>query len=176
MDNRKSRKLAKITIAILIVASVGLAMASIGRFTPTHAIAEPVYCGACHTDQMAELNSTTHLAHFSQAIYDVAEQVGAGGTLEMTTAEAVSGACMMCHTTWNSRSMVYVNGYSLATNVNDSSGNATDNYRLTFNDIVLSKTNSSVMYDVFVNITAGNQFVRLGTNISQMASSTKEQV
>jgi len=166
MDTRKSRKLAKITIAILIVASVGLAMASIGRFTPTHAIAEPVYCGACHTDQMAELNDTTHLAHFSQAIYDVAEQVGAGGTTEMTTAEAVSGACMMCHTTWNSRDMIYVNGYNLATNVNDSSGNVTDNYRLTFNDIVLSKTNSSVMYDVFVNTTAGDQFVRLGTNIS----------
>ncbi len=167
------RKIAKLTIALLIVASVGLAMASIGRFTPTHAIAEPVYCGACHTDQVAELNATTHLPHFSQAIYEVAEQVGAGGTTEMTTAEAVSGGCMMCHTTWNSRDLIYVNGYNLSTNVNDSYGNTTDNYRLTYNDIVTSRTNSSVQYDIFVLTPGTDQFVRLGSNITPTTSSAK---
>jgi hypothetical protein len=153
------RDVLKIVLILGFVAAIGASLGAIGRFTPTHAIVEPVYCGACHTDQVVELNATTHLPHFAGAIYEEAEAIAAGSSAEITQAEAISGGCMMCHNTWNNREKIYVNGYNL-TSVNNQTS-------LGYNDIVFSATNKSTMYDVIVKLTGGSQFIRLGSDIVQ---------
>ncbi len=154
--------LARIFVLMVLVVGIGYATASIGRFTPTHAIKEPVYCGSCHPDQVQELNATTHLPHFMGAIVEEAEAVSAPNTAGITLAESVSGGCMMCHNTWNIRDQIFVNGYELNTNVD-----GTGNYQLKLNDVVLSATNKSTRYDVAVKLAGGNQFIRLGSDIVQ---------
>lgn len=150
-----SKNIAMVVALFIVLAGIGMVAASIGRFTPTHKIVEPVYCGACHVDQVVELNATTHLPHFAGAVYEEAEAIGA----TVSQAEAVSSACMMCHNTWANRDRIYVNGYELATD------GATGESILRYNDISVGKapTNDSVLYDVVV--TSGTQVIRLGDGI-----------
>lgn len=93
---------------ILLVALISAATASIGRFTPTHAIVEPVYCGACHPEQVEELTATTHLLHFANAVGEIAEENGA----TITMAQAISGGCQMCHNAWDNRELFGVANYT----------------------------------------------------------------
>ncbi|VVB92530.1 Uncharacterised protein [uncultured archaeon] len=144
---------------LFFAACVALALMGIGTFTPVHTIVEPVHCAECHPEQAAEMNATTHLAHFSHDIYEIAEKISAPNTTGLTKEEADSYGCMMCHNTWYIREKVYVNGYNLLQNV---SGD--DNHRLTFNDIVISRTNISTQYDLPVTANSfSTQFIRLGT-------------
>ncbi|MCE8425905.1 MAG: hypothetical protein J5U17_09030 [Candidatus Methanoperedens sp.] len=140
---------------LLIVAGAALS------FIPIHTIVDPIYCGACHPEQMDEMN-TTHLAHFSHDIYETAEKIANPSTANLTKEEADSYACLMCHETWYIREKVYVNGYTLSPIV---SGSGT--YRLTFNDIVIPGTNMSTQYDLPVTADRfSTQFIRLGTAIT----------
>lgn len=151
----------RIVLLLAFVSAIGASLGSIGRFTPTHAIVEPVYCGACHTDQIAELNATTHLPHFAGAIYEEAESIEAGGAATVTQAEAISGGCMMCHNTWNNRDKIYVNGYSLTT-AETVAGTQT---KLTMNGIGFTPASTAAtMYDVAV--TSATQYIRLGTSVN----------
>lgn len=154
----------KIFVLIVLVAGIGYASANIGRFTPTHAIVEPVFCGSCHPDQVIELNATTHLPHFMGAIVEEAEAVTAGSGATVTLAESISGGCMMCHNTWYNRERIFVNGYEIQQNVS-----GTGNYYLKYNDIVFKPTNTSTMYDVIVTnnmtILDAGQVVRLSGGI-----------
>jgi len=146
----------KIVLVLALVGGVGMSMAAVGRFTPTHAIVEPVYCGSCHPDQVIELNATTHLPHFSGAVYAQAEKMEAGGAATVTQAEAISGGCMMCHNTWANRDKIFVTGYNLTTE-NGST-------KLAYNDITFTSTNASSRFDVAV--TSTSQVIRLGTGVS----------
>lgn len=98
MDKRH-KMLAGAVAMIMMIAAVTSAVAGIGRFTPTHAIVEPVYCGACHPEQVEELGSTTHLAHFAQAVGEAAHENGK----TITQAQAIASGCMMCHNYWGNR-------------------------------------------------------------------------
>lgn len=171
MVGRREQTIAKMVIAVLIVASAGLAVASIGRFTPTHAIVEPVYCGACHPDQVRELNATTHLPHFAGAIYEEAEVIMAPGE-SITQAEAVSGGCMMCHNTWANRDQIWLSGYNLSTYT--TAAGSTE-YVLKFNDVVATNTSSSTQYDVLVNSTSNpTGYIRLGSNVTGIAVTVQD--
>lgn len=158
----------KMVLVLALIGGVGMSMAAIGRFTPTHAIVEPVYCGSCHPDQVRELNATTHLPHFTNAVYTNAEAALAGSSSEMTTAEAVSGGCMMCHNTWDNRDRMYVAGYTLVENM------ATGDYVLTMNDQTWKNDGTVTRYDVAVNVTNAttglpeDQKIRLGTGASSI--------
>jgi hypothetical protein len=154
----------KIVLVLALVGGVGMSMAAVGRFTPTHAIVEPVYCGSCHPDQVIELNATTHLPHFSGAVYQQAEAMEAGGAATVTQAEAISGGCMMCHNTWNNREKIFVTGYNLT-----SQNNQTE---LSYNDITFTNTNASSQFDVAV--TSASQFIRLGTGVSGIKVSVQD--
>lgn len=160
------KMLATFVAIFLLLVGVGYAT-SIGRFSPTHKIVEPVYCGACHTDQIAELNATTHLPHFAGAIYEEAESIEAGGAATVTQAEAISGGCMMCHNTWNNRDKIYVNGYSLTT-AETVAGTQT---KLSYNDVGFNpdpvKGKAGTMYDVPILLNGtGMQVIRLGTSVT----------
>lgn len=153
----------KILLVLTLVAGVGASVAAIGRFTPTHAISEPVYCGACHPDQVVELNATTHLPHFASAIYEQAEARLAGNAeAEMTKAEAVSGGCMMCHNTWDNREKFYVTGYSLTPQTGQA---GTTEYILKWNDVVTSNTNKSARYNIAVSNSKVDQSVTLADKL-----------
>lgn len=153
----KRNIIAQILVLMVLIGGIGYATANIGRFTPTHAIVEPVYCGACHPDQVAELQATTHLPHFAGAVYEIAEEFGA----DVTQAEAVSGGCMMCHNTWVNREMIHVNGYELKENVS-----GTGNYQLVLNEISPKATTGGAKHGIAVKLTSGVQTIRLGTNVS----------
>lgn len=154
----------KMVLVLAFVGAIGVSMGAIGRFTPTHAIVEPVFCGSCHPDQIRELNATTHLPHFASGLYEESEAIVAGSAAEVTKAEAVSGACMMCHSAWANREKLYVSGY-----YNQPDG-VSGETRFGFNDVVFAGTdNVGTQFDVAINISAGNQVVRLGT---QSASGT----
>jgi hypothetical protein len=151
-------KIATIIILFAVLAGIGFAAAQIGRFTPTHAIVEPVYCGACHPDQIVELNATTHLPHFSGAVIDESNAIAAGNPAAKTTqAEAISGGCMMCHNTWDNRGKIFLTNFSLTDLGNNNS-------QISYNDINVNPTNSGVKYNVA--ITSTTQFTRLGGNVS----------
>lgn len=156
------RDILKIVLILAMVAGTGLSMAAIGRFTPTHAIVEPVYCGACHPDQVIELNKTTHLPHFANAVYGQANDRLAGGSEEstITKAEAISGGCMMCHNSWDNRKKFFVTGYKLSP-VTTSEGDK--QYILQFNDIVTYRSNKSTRYNVAVTTASVDQKVTLAT-------------
>lgn len=159
MRKIKKSDVLKLVLVLAFVAAIGVSLGAIGRFTPTHAIVEPVYCGSCHVDQVRELNATTHLPHFAGAIYEEAEAISAGTSAEVLQAEAVSGACMMCHNTWANREKVFVNGYEIVTNVS-----GTGEYQLKINDVGFKSTNDAIQYNIAV--TAPNQTIRLGDNVS----------
>lgn len=153
----------KLVLVLAFVAAIGVSMGAIGRFTPTHAIVEPVYCGACHTDQVRELNATTHLPHFAGAILEEAEAIEAGGKKVVTQAEAISGGCMMCHNTWANRDKIWLQGYEIIDGSNDNG-----QYKLKINDINFKPTTDAVQYDVAVALkgSPAKQYVRLGTNVN----------
>lgn len=162
----------KLVLVLAFVGAIGVSMGAIGRFTPTHAIVEPVYCGACHTDQVVELNATTHLPHFAGAILEEAEAIEAGGAKVVTQAEAISGGCMMCHNTWANREKIWLQGYSIS---DDPNGNLNGQYQLRINDINFKPTTDAVQYDVAVllNSTTSQQIIRLGTSIVTTTSKVK---
>jgi len=151
----------KIVLVLGFVSAIGVSVGAIGRFTPTHAIVEPVYCGACHPDQIVELNATTHLAHFSGAVIEEAEAINAGTTTESLQAEAISGGCMMCHNTWGNREKIFLTNF----NITDLGNN---NSKITYNDINVANSNASVIYNVA--ITSPTQFIRLGSSINTAPS------
>lgn len=158
----------KLVLVLAFVAAIGASLGAIGRFTPTHAIVEPVYCGACHTDQVRELGATTHLPHFANAIMENAEAALAGNhETEITTAEAVSGGCMMCHNTWNNREKIYVAGYNLSLDGNG-------DYKLKYNDATWKSDGTITRYDVLVNVTAPSDYVRLGTDVTSIKVYTQD--
>lgn len=99
MNRRKLKMIVEALAVVMLIAALGSAAAGIGRFTPTHAIVEPVYCGACHPEQVEELGATTHLAHFANAVGEVADENGR----TISQAQAIAGGCMMCHNSWNNR-------------------------------------------------------------------------
>lgn len=164
----------KMVLVLALVAGVGVSMAAIGRFTPTHAIVEPVYCGACHPDQVVELNRTTHLPHFANAVYGQANDrlAGGSGETQITKAEAVSAGCTMCHNTFDNRNKFYVTGYSLDLIPKYDAPGGTDcsvspelcQYKMKFNDIVTTRTNKSTRYNVAVSTASVDQKVTLGTS------------
>lgn len=103
------KTIATAIIGILLISAMSLAAsASIGRFTPTHAIVEPVYCGACHPEQVDELSATTHLLHFANAVGEAAENNGE----EITMAQAIASGCQMCHNSWGNRELFGIANYS----------------------------------------------------------------
>lgn len=155
----------KIVLVLALVGGVGMSMAAVGRFTPTHAIVEPVYCGSCHPDQVRELNATTHLPHFMGAIYEEAEAAAKPRTSSITLAESVSGGCMMCHNTWNNRDKIFVKGYEIVENVS-----GTGEYQLKLNDVGFGNENTNTLYDVAVVVPAGSsiQTIRLGSNVNNI--------
>ncbi len=89
-----------------------IASASQGRFNPSHEIVESVYCGSCHPEEVEELNATTHLAYFSR---ELKEKALASGR-EITEAQAISGACMMCHGYWENMKFFGVTNFSIVEN------------------------------------------------------------
>lgn len=156
----------KMVLVLAFVGAIGVSMGAIGRFTPTHAIAEPVFCGSCHPDQIRELNATTHLPHFSSAIYEGAEAIAAGNpAAEVTKAEAVSGGCMMCHNTWANKDKIFLQGYEL---VPDPNGNLNGQYQVKINDINFKPTTDAVQYNIAVSLngSSNQQIIRLGTNVN----------
>jgi hypothetical protein len=88
----------KIMLVLALVAGTGLAIASVGRFEPTHMITKEVYCGSCHPEEVQELNATTHLAHFAKG---VSSGVVAAGGNPVSAAESISDGCEMCHSYWD---------------------------------------------------------------------------
>lgn len=114
MEGQYKKIAGAIAIVIMIAAFGSAASASIGRFTPTHAIEEPVYCGACHPEQVDELAATTHLLHFANGLGGVAEENGA----TITQAQALAGGCMMCHNAWDNRDKFGVANYTYDTDTN----------------------------------------------------------
>lgn len=169
----------KLVLVLAFVAAIGTSVGAIGRFTPTHAIVEPVFCGSCHPDQIRELNATTHLPHFAGAIIEEAEAIEAGGTGVVTQAEAVSGACMMCHNTWANRDKIVVNGYNLLSDIDTGFGVQT---KLTFNGNGVgfnprqsggtSNAKTATAYDVAV--TSTTQKIRLGSSVSAITATVQD--
>lgn len=84
----------KALVAIAVIAAILLVAPSIGRFVPTHKIEQPVYCGSCHPEQVAELAETTHLGDFARDVSDAARPT------QLTAADAISKGCQMCHNYW----------------------------------------------------------------------------
>jgi len=101
----------RLILVLSLVAGIGFAMGSVGRFVPTHKIVQPVYCGSCHPEQVEELNETTHLAHFSREIEEAAESRGSG----IEAARAISGGCTMCHNYWDNFKWWGVRNFSVDT-------------------------------------------------------------
>lgn len=159
----------KLVLVLAFVGAIGASLGAVGRFTPTHAIVEPVYCGACHTDQVRELNATTHLPHFASAVFDNAKKASAGGdyAAELTTAEAVSGGCMMCHNTWNNRERLYVAGYNLTQN------GTTKDFKLAYNDMTFDPAGLVTRYNVAVSATLP-QYIRLGTAVGTITVTVQD--
>ncbi len=90
----------KIMLVLALVAGTGLAVASVGRFEPTHMITKDVYCGSCHPEEIQELSATTHLIHFASGI-NGSVYLASGNKTTITSAEAISDGCEMCHSYWD---------------------------------------------------------------------------
>ncbi len=92
----------RLVLVLALVAGIGLAFGSVGRFVPTHKIVQPVYCGSCHPEQVVELSETTHLGKFSEEVYAFTK-IANGGKVTASAypnARIISGACVMCHNYW----------------------------------------------------------------------------
>jgi hypothetical protein len=141
----------KLVLVLALVAGIGFAMGSIGRFVPTHKIVQPVYCGSCHPEQVEELNETTHLGDFAERIERAVEETNP--TLEKSAAEYVSGGCQMCHNYWDNFkwfglknvAVDVVEGDVPALGMIQSEGNPTDIYGNAVSPYGLGSTKSYVM-------------------------------
>jgi hypothetical protein len=161
--------IATILIMFAVLAGIGAAVGQIGRFTPTHAIVMPVYCGACHPEQIAELNATTHLVHFASGVLGDTNNMNAPAA-PITSAEAISDGCMMCHNTWDNRGKIFLTNASVSqittTGLN---GTPIVSTQLSYNDVSVLPTSASTLYNVAVSLGAtGTQVVRLGGNVSSI--------
>ncbi len=99
----------KIMLVLALVAGTGLAVASVGRFEPTHMITKEVYCGSCHPEEVQELNTTTHLNNFASDISTMAQNSG----VNLSSAQTVSDACEMCHSFWDNFPNIGVSNFSV---------------------------------------------------------------
>lgn len=153
-ENRRKICFLLTILVILLGTELALAAPDTGRFSPSHTIVKPVYCGTCHPEQVIELGKTTHLAEFSKAVYNTAKKTLSNDE-EFTEEQAIAGACMMCHGAWNNRDSIYIAGYDLSQQANKE-------YRLTYNDITSSREGIITMYDIPVNDLAAT---RLGSNV-----------
>lgn len=110
----------RLVLVLALVAGIGLAFGSVGRFIPTHKIVQPVYCGSCHPEQVAELSATTHLGKFSEEVLSFTKKANSNGTAVPPTSSAypngriISGACVMCHNYWENMKWYGVNNFKLA--------------------------------------------------------------
>jgi len=117
---RKINKLdvLRLVLVLALVAGIGLAFGSVGRFVPTHKIVQSVYCGSCHPEEVQELSATTHLGKFSEEIHSMTMSAdnGKGGNATpsaYTNARVISGACMMCHNYWENFKWYGVKNFAL---------------------------------------------------------------
>jgi hypothetical protein len=108
----------RLVLVLALVAGIGLAFGAVGRFVPTHKIVQPVYCGSCHPEQVAELSATTHLGKFSEEIEDWT--MNANGTAPGNVRESaypnariISGGCVMCHNFWENMKWYGVRNFAL---------------------------------------------------------------
>lgn len=123
---RKINKLdvLRLVLVLALVAGIGLAFGSVGRFVPTHKIVQSVYCGSCHPEQVKELSATTHLGKFSEEVLSFTKKAdnGTGGFATpsaYTNARIISGACMMCHNYWENFKWFGVKNFDLQAYDND---------------------------------------------------------
>ena len=114
----------KALVAISVIAAILFAAPTIGRFVPTHKIVEPVFCVACHPEEGAELAATTHLAQFTAEVQDATDVLGE----PISEAEAMSGACTMCHNYWENFKWFGVTNMNLLEVETDSPDPVTDIY------------------------------------------------
>jgi hypothetical protein len=117
---RKINKMdvARLVLVLALVAGIGLAFGSVGRFIPTHKIVQPVYCGSCHPEEVQELSATTHLGKFTEEVssFTRAADNGTGGTATASAypnARIISGACVMCHNYWDNFKWYGVRNFDL---------------------------------------------------------------
>jgi len=161
----------KMVLILALVAGIGLAMGAIGRFTPTHMIVQPVYCGSCHPEQVVELNETTHLADFAERIERAVENTNP--TLEVTSAEYISGGCQMCHNYWDNFKWFGLTNVTVNEIESDnpsigmiqSEGSPTDIYGNAVSPYGLGSTKSYVMNVTGINYTSGTYPDSLSNNI-----------
>lgn len=92
---------ARTVMVLLLVAGVALAADSVGRFSPSHKIVQPVYCAQCHPEQFEELTETTHLAGFVNNLKRATDVANPGLEEPIKNETLISAACTMCHNNWD---------------------------------------------------------------------------
>lgn len=164
MRKIEKRDVLKLVLVLALIAGIGFAMGTVGRFVPTHKIVEPVYCGSCHPEQVGELASTTHLGSFaanaqtmanrpknaaSEAAGDPFAEGNAGygrpalGKL-MSDAEAISAGCTMCHNYWENFKWFGVVNFTLEQDQIDNPDPVTDIYGNTVSPYGLGSTKAFI--------------------------------
>lgn len=92
---KKTKILLTIVVAMLVLYTI-VSLASVGRFSATHAIVLKSSCIGCHMDALADLNRSDHMG--SHAINVGNNQ---GITIDyyilMANSTDVNGVCMSCH-------------------------------------------------------------------------------
>lgn len=92
----------RVFFVLVLVAGIALASNSVGRFSPSHKIVQPVYCAACHPEQFEEIAETTHLESFAGNVMRAKSAYGIGED-KLSNRTAISIGCTMCHNTWDNR-------------------------------------------------------------------------
>jgi hypothetical protein len=117
---RKINKLdvLRLVLVLALVAGIGLAFGSVGRFIPTHKIVQPVYCGSCHPEEVQELSATTHLGKFADEVHSFTKGAASSSGLlptdsAYTNARSISGGCVMCHNYWENFKWYGVRNFGL---------------------------------------------------------------
>lgn len=121
---RKINKMdvARLVLVLALVAGIGLAFGSVGRFIPTHKIVQPVFCGSCHPEQVQELSATTHLGKFTEEVSSWTKNYNGNASQGATSAtkesaypnaRAISGGCVMCHNYWENFKWYGVRNFDL---------------------------------------------------------------
>ncbi len=116
MRKINKKDIVKALLVLTLVAGIGMAYGSIGRFEPTHMIVQPVFCGSCHPEEVSELSQTTHLGKFAHQIngYIADSQVNGVASTQSTNARAISGACTLCHNYWDNMEWYGVSNFTLS--------------------------------------------------------------
>jgi len=102
----------RLVLVLALVAGIGLAFGAVGRFVPTHKIVQPVYCGSCHPEQVAELSATTHLGKFAEEVEGFSASAGLSD-MALSNARVISGGCVMCHNFWENMKWYGVRNFAL---------------------------------------------------------------